>query len=50
MLGFEVEGVDEENLGELDTSAYKKMVERVVAKYPNIRWSATLTIKKWKSS
>ena len=37
VLGFEVEGVDAENLGELDTSAYKKMVEKVVAKYPNIK-------------
>ena len=37
VLGFEVEGVDEENLGALDTSAYKRMVEKVVAKYPNIR-------------
>ncbi len=36
VLGFEVEGVDE-NLSALDTSAYKKMVEKVVKAYPNIK-------------
>ncbi|HVS70995.1 MAG TPA: sugar kinase [Phycisphaerae bacterium] len=48
VLGFEVEGVDSENLGALDTSAYKKMVERVVAKYPNIQVVGT-TLREVKS-
>ena len=48
VLGFEVEGVDAENLGELDTSAYKKMVEKVVAKYPNIKVVGT-TLREVKS-
>ena len=48
VLGFEVEGVDEENLKALDTSAYKKMVERVVAKYPNIKVVGT-TLREVKS-
>ncbi|HVT80783.1 MAG TPA: sugar kinase [Phycisphaerae bacterium] len=48
VLGFEVEGVDEENLGALDTSAYKKMVEKVVAKYPNIKVVGT-TLREVKS-
>src|SRR5690606_15193711 len=33
-LGFEVEGADE-HLLELDVSAFKRMIERVVRKYPN---------------
>ena len=37
VLGFQVEGVDSENLGALDVAAYKRMVERVVAAYPNLR-------------
>src|SRR5439155_5503146 len=37
VLGFEVEGVDENNLSALDTSAYKKMVEKVVKAYPNVK-------------
>jgi 2-dehydro-3-deoxygluconokinase len=36
VLGYEVEGVDVEK-GELDTSAFKKMVERVVKDFPNIK-------------
>lgn len=36
VLGFEVEGVDE-NLSALDTRAYKRMVEKVVKAYPNVR-------------
>lgn len=36
VLGFEVEGVDE-NLSALDTSAYKRMVEKVVKTYPNVK-------------
>jgi 2-dehydro-3-deoxygluconokinase len=36
VLGYEVEGVDIEK-GELDTSAFKAMVKRVVKDYPNIK-------------
>jgi 2-dehydro-3-deoxygluconokinase len=36
VLGYEVEGVDVEK-GELDTSAFKAMVNRVVKDYPNIK-------------
>ncbi|MBV8780642.1 MAG: sugar kinase, partial [Phycisphaerae bacterium] len=36
VLGFEIEGADE-HLSALDTSAYKKMVEKVVKQYPNIK-------------
>ncbi len=48
VLGFEVEGVDEENLGALDTSAYKKMVEKVVKTYPNVKVVGT-TLREVKS-
>ncbi|HEY0009047.1 MAG TPA: sugar kinase [Tepidisphaeraceae bacterium] len=48
VLGFKVEGVDEHNLGALDTSAYKKMVERVVKTYPNIKVVGT-TLREVKS-
>jgi 2-dehydro-3-deoxygluconokinase len=48
VLGMEVEGVDEENLGALDTSAYKKMVEKVVEKWPNIKVVGT-TLREVKS-
>lgn len=37
VLGYEVEGVDVEKPDKLDTSAFKKMVERVVKDYPNIK-------------
>jgi 2-dehydro-3-deoxygluconokinase len=47
VLGFEVEGVDE-NLSALDTSAYKKMVEKVVKAYPNIKVVGT-TLREVKS-
>ena len=47
-LGFQVEGVDSEHLGALDTSAYKKMVEKVVAQYPNLRVVST-TLREVKS-
>jgi 2-dehydro-3-deoxygluconokinase len=47
VLGFEVEGVDE-NLSALDTSAYKKMVEKVVKTYPNIKVVGT-TLREVKS-
>jgi 2-dehydro-3-deoxygluconokinase len=36
VLGYEVEGVDVEK-GELDTTAFKRMVEKVVKDYPNIK-------------
>jgi 2-dehydro-3-deoxygluconokinase len=36
VLGYEVEGVDIEK-GELDTSAFKAMVHRVVKDYPNVK-------------
>ena len=47
VLGFEVDGVNE-NLSELDTSAYKKMVEKVVKTYPNIKVVGT-TLREVKS-
>jgi 2-dehydro-3-deoxygluconokinase len=47
VLGFEVEGADE-NLSALDTSAYKKMVEKVVKTYPNIKVVGT-TLREVKS-
>jgi 2-dehydro-3-deoxygluconokinase len=47
VLGFEVEGVDE-NLSALDTRAYKKMVEKVVKTYPNIKVVGT-TLREVKS-
>jgi 2-dehydro-3-deoxygluconokinase len=39
-LGFEIEGVDE-NLSKLDPSNFKKMIEKVVAKFPNFKAVAT---------
>jgi 2-dehydro-3-deoxygluconokinase len=36
VLGYEVEGVDIEK-GELDTTAFKRMVEKVVKDFPNIK-------------
>jgi 2-dehydro-3-deoxygluconokinase len=47
VLGFEVEGADE-HLSALDTSAYKKMVEKVVKAYPNIKVVGT-TLREVKS-
>lgn len=47
VLGFDVEGVDE-NLSALDTRAYKKMVEKVVKTYPNIKVVGT-TLREVKS-
>src|SRR5437016_5867012 len=47
VLGFEVEGLDE-NLSALDTSAYKRMVERVVKTYPNVKVVGT-TLREVKS-
>ena len=52
-LGFEVEGVDE-HLSELDPSNFKRMIEEVVAAYPNfkvvattLRNATTATINDW---
>jgi 2-dehydro-3-deoxygluconokinase len=39
-LGFSVEGVDE-NLADLDTASFRRMIENVVAKYPNLKIVAT---------
>lgn len=39
-LGFTVEGVDE-NLLELDVSAFKKMIKKVISEYPNFKLVAT---------
>lgn len=47
VLGFEVEGQDE-HLSALDTSAYKRMVERVVKAYPNVKVVGT-TLREVKS-
>ena len=47
VLGFEVEGVDE-HLSSLDTSAYKRMVEKVVKTYPNVKVVGT-TLREVKS-
>lgn len=52
-LGFEVEGLDE-NHSKLDVTNFKKMIERVVAEYPNfkvvattLRNAKTATINDW---
>ncbi len=47
VLGFEVEGVDEK-LKELPIAAYKRMVERVVKTFPNIKAVCT-TLREVKS-
>lgn len=47
VLGFEVEGVDDQ-LSALDTSAYKRMVEKVVKAYPNVKVVGT-TLREVKS-
>ena len=39
-LGFEVEGVDE-NLSKLDVEHFRRMIERVVAGFPNLKVIAT---------
>ena len=39
-LGFDVEGVDE-NLTKLDPESFRRMIERVVAAYPNLKLVAT---------
>lgn len=52
-LGFEVEGVDE-HLSELSSESFRKMIEKVVAKYPNfqvvattLRNARTATVNDW---
>ncbi|MDF1713256.1 MAG: PfkB family carbohydrate kinase, partial [Akkermansiaceae bacterium] len=40
-LGFEVEGVDEENITGIDISNFKKMIEKAVAEFPNFKATAT---------
>lgn len=47
VLGFDVEGVDE-HMSALDTRAYKKMVEKVVKAYPNVKVVGT-TLREVKS-
>ncbi len=47
VLGFEVDGGDE-HLSALDTSAYKRMVEKVVKAYPNVKVVGT-TLREVKS-
>lgn len=47
VLGFEVEGVDE-HMSALDATAYKKMVEKVVKTYPNVKTVGT-TLREVKS-
>jgi 2-dehydro-3-deoxygluconokinase len=39
-LGFEVEGVDE-NISEIETGAFKRMIETAVAAFPNFKAAAT---------
>src|SRR5207249_1254377 len=39
-LGFEVEGVDE-NLSQIDVTAFKKMIEKAVTAFPNFKVTAT---------
>jgi 2-dehydro-3-deoxygluconokinase len=47
-LGFKVEGVDK-NLSELDVGAFKKMIEKAAAAYPNFKAVAT-TLRAVKSA
>lgn len=39
-LGFEVEGVNE-SISEIETGAFKQMIQRAVAEYPNFKVAAT---------
>ena len=39
-LGFEVEGVDE-NISEIEVESFKKMINNVVAEFPNFKTTAT---------
>jgi len=47
-MGFEVEGVDE-SFSALDTGSFKKMIQKVVAAYPNLKGVAT-TLRAVKSA
>jgi len=40
-LGFEVEGVDKENITGIDVANFKSMIERAVADFPNFQATAT---------
>ncbi|MGE9269084.1 MAG: PfkB family carbohydrate kinase, partial [Verrucomicrobiales bacterium] len=40
-LGFEVEGVDEENITGLELDSFKKMITKAVAEFPNFKATAT---------
>ncbi|MDB4724124.1 sugar kinase, partial [Akkermansiaceae bacterium] len=40
-LGFEVEGVDEENITGIDISNFKGMIEKAVSEFPNFKATAT---------
>lgn len=40
-LGFEVEGVDSDNVTGLELDSFKNMIEQVVATYPNLKAAAT---------
>jgi len=40
-LGFEVEGVDEENITGIDISNFKGMIEKAVSDFPNFKATAT---------
>jgi 2-dehydro-3-deoxygluconokinase len=47
-LGFEVEGVDE-HVSKINVTAFRKMIERAVAEYPNFKVTAT-TLRAVKSA
>ncbi len=47
-LGFEVEGVDE-NISEIDVTAFKKMIAKAVQEFPNFKVTAT-TLRAVKSA
>ena len=47
-LGFEVEGADE-NLSNIDVTAFRKMIERAVTEFPNFKVTAT-TLRAVKSA
>jgi 2-dehydro-3-deoxygluconokinase len=42
-LGFAVEGVDE-SISEIETAAFKQMIERAVAQFPNFKVAATTCV------
>src|SRR5271156_3397238 len=53
MLGFEIQGVGEQ-LGELDSGSFRKMIEKAVATFPNfkvvattLRHAKTATVNDW---